>query len=143
MNKPDIEQSYFFDAGLRFECTRCGRCCSGTPGKVFLSDEEGDSIAGFLGLTPDAFREVYLVTDPYSEPALREKPNHDCIFLTDRRCSIYEVRPAQCRTYPFWLGCLRSPEAWARERHQCPGIGRGRLFTKEEIVARCDFNRSA
>lgn len=138
----NTERPYFFDDGLRFECTQCGHCCSCAPGKVFLSEEEADCIAVFLKLDPTAFRKEYLVTAPYSEASLREKPGHDCIFLVDRKCSIYEVRPEQCRTYPFWLGILRSPEAWAKESDECPGMGHGNLFTKEEIIDRCDMNRA-
>lgn len=137
----DRDRSYFFDNGLRFECTQCGHCCSASPGKVFLSDEEADRIAAFLRLDPDVFRKEHLVTAPYSEASLREKPDHDCIFLVDGKCSIYEVRPEQCRTYPFWLGILRSKESWDREARECPGMEHGRLFTKEEIIARCDMNR--
>ncbi|MEI6970825.1 MAG: YkgJ family cysteine cluster protein [bacterium] len=136
-----METGYFFDTGLRFECTQCGHCCSGTPGKVFLSEEEVDKIALHMGLTTADFSRAYLVTAPYSEARLREKPGCDCIFLVDRRCSIYDVRPEQCRTYPFWLGFLRSREAWEREAAECPGMGRGKLFTMEEIIARCDTNR--
>jgi hypothetical protein len=39
MNNPATDRQYFFDDGLRFECTKCGHCCSGSPGKVFLADE--------------------------------------------------------------------------------------------------------
>lgn len=136
-----MDRPYFFDGGLRFECTRCGHCCSGTPGKVFLTDEEAEQIAGFLKLDPAAFRKEYLVTAPYSEASLREIPGNDCVFLVEGKCSIYEVRPEQCRTYPFWLGILRSKEAWDKEAGECPGMGKGRLYTKEEIIARCDMNR--
>ncbi|MEI6808570.1 MAG: YkgJ family cysteine cluster protein [bacterium] len=138
----NIDRTYFFDDGLKFGCTQCGHCCACAPGKVFLTEEEACSIAGFLKLDPEAFRKEYLVTAPFSESSLREKPDHDCIFLVDRKCSIYDVRPEQCRTYPFWFGILRTPEGWAKEGLECPGIGNGNLFTKEEIIARCDMNRT-
>ena len=40
-----------------------------------------------------------------------------CIFLdeTTNQCQIYEARPAQCRTYPFWPSILLSPEKWNEE----------------------------
>jgi len=34
--------------------------------------------------------------------SLKEKHNHDCIFLESTGCRVYPARPAQCRTYPFW-----------------------------------------
>jgi Fe-S-cluster containining protein len=61
----------------------------------------------------------------------------DCIFLRSfggtRQCAIYSVRPAQCRSWPFWPENLSSPEAWNRAALRCPGINRGRLYTCEEI----------
>ncbi len=42
----------------------------------------------------------------------------------------------QCRTWPFWDGNLASHENWQRASGRCPGIGRGRKFTLEEIEAR-------
>lgn len=67
--------------------------------------------------------------------SLKEKlPNYDCVFLKDRRCSVYESRPRQCRTFPWWQQHLESEEAWKRAALECEGIGSsGQLFTKEEI----------
>jgi Fe-S-cluster containining protein len=40
-----------------------------------------------------------------------------CIFLGEdgKECSIYEARPIQCRTYPFWPRLLENPESWEAE----------------------------
>lgn len=39
-----------------------------------------------------------------------------CIFLDQGgQCSIYDVRPVQCSTYPFWPSLLRNKEAWENE----------------------------
>lgn len=35
-------------------------------------------------------------------PALKTKVNGDCIFLKNKKCSIYNVRPNICRMYPYW-----------------------------------------
>ena len=48
---------------------------------------------------------------------------------------MYEARPLQCRLYPFWFSNVRSERAWAKAARDCPGIGQGRLFSKEEIIA--------
>lgn len=66
---------------------------------------------------------------------LKEQPNGDCIFYRDGRCMMYPVRPSQCRTFPFWLKNLRSEDAWRETQRTCPGIGKGRRFTREEILA--------
>ena len=68
----------------------------------------------------------------------------DCVFL-DRDsvpgkavCGLYEVRPVQCRTWPFWPEVLRNERAWNRMKKNtpCPGMGKGQLFTVESIVER-------
>ena len=111
--------------GLKFECRKCGNCCSGAPGYVWLTSEELHSIAGYCGMSVGEFRKksVRRVRGKYS---LREYNNGDCLmFHRERGCLIYPVRPAQCRTYPFWKDILRSRRAWEQEAKKCPGIGSG------------------
>ncbi len=129
------DRPYFFDAGLRFECTGCGQCCTGAPGTVFMNAPTADRIAAHLKLTRAAFLKAYAypLRDGHS---LREKPNGDCVFYADNKCAIYSVRPTQCRTYPFWPENLRSEAAWRRTCGECPGIGGGRAHGREEILAR-------
>jgi Fe-S-cluster containining protein len=62
--------------------------------------------------------------------SLRERANYDCVFWKDG-CSVYEARPLQCRTYPFWPSLLESRRAW--DAMGCPGMGKGELHSREEI----------
>jgi Fe-S-cluster containining protein len=56
-----------------------------------------------------------------------------CRFLEGKRCQVYEARPAQCRTWPFWPENMNA-KAWDREVVRfCPGVGRGRKYSAEEI----------
>lgn len=128
------ERTYFFDKGLRFECQRCGACCVGAPGTVYVAPGEIESIAGHLALSRDEFlaRYAYPFRDSYS---LKEEPDGRCCFFRDG-CAIYPVRPRQCRVFPFWIENLRSEANWARLAAACPGIGRGRLHSREEILER-------
>ena len=48
-------------------------------------------------------------------------------------CAIYEDRPAQCKSWPFWREMLRSRDNWVRAKGMCPGLDSGRLFTPVEI----------
>ena len=68
--------------------------------------------------------------------SLIERPNGDCVFW-DRQggCTVYEARPVQCRTWPFWPDNIETPEDWEHVVDICPGSGRGRLFTVDEIRA--------
>lgn len=126
---------------LAFTCTQCGNCCSGPEGFVVVSDEETAALAGRLGLAVGEF--VFRYTRATSRGrSLRDVPTRyglDCVFL-DRRsspgramCSVYEVRPAQCRTWPYWRSTLASPEAWARAKAICPGIGQGQPPTLHQV----------
>jgi len=123
----------FYAPGLRFTCQQCHNCCRGPqPGWVYPSELEIQSIARRLGLSALDFRREYLVQDPEGEVSLRIRANGDCVFW-DQGCSIYPVRPRQCRTYPFWPENLASPEAWAEVGKTCHGAGQGRLYRLSEI----------
>lgn len=65
--------------------------------------------------------------------SLKEKPNFDCVLWNDG-CSVYESRPLQCRTFPFWDSTLAGAEAWERAAQDCPGVGRGLLHSFDEIA---------
>ncbi len=126
----------WYREGLSFSCTRCGDCCTGVPGYVWVEPTEIEALAKHLGLSVDSFGERYLrkVGRRYS---LIEKPGGDCVFF-DKGCSVYPARPTQCRTFPFWRSNLKSERAWDELADECPGIGQGKLFPVEEIeVLKC------
>ena len=125
-------RSYFFDNGIFFRCRRCGHCCTGTPGVVRVNASEIAEIARFLSLAEDRFISEHLVKfeDGFS---IREDGQGRCLFFNEG-CAIYPVRPRQCKTYPFWFNNLRSFQNWSAVVAECPGIGEGRLFSKEEIL---------
>ncbi len=126
----------FYERGLRFACTRCSRCCRHTPGYVFLSPADLARICTATGLSEQEARQRYCRTvQPGGIPrvSLKEKPNLDCIFWADGGCSIYEHRPLQCRSFPFWSSNLSSSAAWRQVGSECPGVGQGPLHAAEEI----------
>ena len=124
----------WYGDGLQFTCTQCGNCCTGDPGVVWVTEEEIRRIAELAG---KAVAEIRLLhTRPFGgRVSLTEKANGDCTFFDGqtRRCTIYEARPAQCRTWPFWKSNLRSPQAWAEVQRHCPGAGRGAFFDLSTI----------
>jgi Fe-S-cluster containining protein len=135
-----VSEPWYRD-GLRFRCTRCGHCCTGAPGVVWVTDADLAAIAAYRG------ESVQQVTALYTRPvdgerSLREKANGDCVFY-DRAagCTIYPVRPPQCRTWPFWESNVRTPEAWQRTCAVCPGSGQGELIPAEEITRRLNVIR--
>jgi Fe-S-cluster containining protein len=126
----------WYQDGLRFRCTRCGNCCTGEPGFVYVNEEEIDAIAALRGESTEQVMALY--TKPaYREKSLREKTNGDCVFFEQGQgCTIFSVRPRQCRTWPFWQSNLRTPEDWEQTKSVCPGSGRGELISAEEITRR-------
>lgn len=116
------DMSDWIQEGLRFKCTECGKCCTGSPGYVWVTLDEMEKIAASLHLTLDEFTRRYVkkVDNRYS---LIDNPsNYACIFLKDKRCMIYENRPKQCRTFPWWDDNLSSPESWRACQERCEGI---------------------
>lgn len=129
----DTEEPPWYRDGLRFTCTQCGNCCTGAPGYVWVSPEEIDRLAASLGQSTDAFsrRFVRRVGNRYS---LIERPNGECVFWdSSNGCTVYEARPVQCRTWPFWSENLESPADWKRVRRGCPGAGNGDFFPLDAI----------
>jgi len=123
---------YFFDEGIRFGCTRCGACCTGEPGVVYVDEHEITAIAEDMEVPRDVFVErcLYLLKKSYS---IRETNDGRCIFF-ENGCAIYPVRPLQCVTFPFWFQNMRSLDAWEEVALKCPGIGKGRRFSKNAIL---------
>jgi Fe-S-cluster containining protein len=101
-----------------------------------VTDEEIEKLAAFRGEPLREFTDLY-TRKARGKVSLREKANDDCVFWDkDRGCTVYPVRPAQCRTWPFWGSNVETPEAWERTTKICPGSGRGELIPVEEILVR-------
>ncbi|HTQ39550.1 MAG TPA: YkgJ family cysteine cluster protein [Pirellulales bacterium] len=126
----------WFQDGLRFQCTQCGDCCTGAPGYVWVTEDEIAALAKLLGLAADDFEARY-VRCIGTRKSLIEFDNGDCVFFDNqsRKCKVYEARPRQCRTWPFWDSNIRSPQAWQKTCEVCPGSGQGKLYSVEEVLA--------
>lgn len=126
----------WYQEGLRFTCTRCGNCCTGAPGFVWVDDDEVDAIAAHRHEPVRHVLGLYTrVVD--GKRSLREKANGDCVFFDRTRgCTIYPARPRQCRTWPFWESNVATPEAWRRTCETCPGSDTGELISAEDITRR-------
>jgi len=118
------EEGYSFGFDPK-ACESCeGACCRGESGYIWCRYPEIEKMAEYLGMSLENFAKIYLkkVGHRYSlvEKRLAED-DYACIFFdTDKkRCSIYPVRPLQCRTFPFWQQFKNSEDEVRRE---CPGI---------------------
>jgi len=124
----------WYSEGLSFTCTQCGECCSGEPGFVWVDQEEIDAMADEMQLSAEVFEQRF-VRQVGTDRSLTEYPDGDCILLDPetRKCSVYQSRPIQCRTWPFWDSNLKSKKDWKETCEVCPGAGVGRLYTLSEI----------
>ena len=158
MKLPVIQE--WFKDGLQCECTGCGNCCTGGPGYFWMSEQEISRLAEYLKLSVSQTLKKYC-RRLNGRISLKEKPpnargEYDCIFLKEipaepgdgttvqqskRICTVYPVRPLQCRTWPFWEGNLASRQSWESAARRCPGMNAGRKWSAHEIVSRRDASK--
>ncbi len=98
-----------FDFAFKLgECESCGgNCCIGESGYIWINKLEIEALSKHLNLDVDKFVSIYLNKIGYKYSIKEVKLAQDnfacCFFDLDKRqCSIYEYRPIQCRTFPFW-----------------------------------------
>ena len=126
----------WYHQGLRFECTGCGDCCTGAPGYVWVNKEEIRGLAEQVGEEDlERFEKMY-VRQVGIRKSLKEYSNGDCVFFDNqtRKCKVYNARPRQCRTWPFWDSNVRDEQAWRETCQACPGSGKGKLYQLEELI---------
>lgn len=113
--------SYAFDPSA---CASCqGRCCTGESGYIYVTKNEIFAIADLLQMDVNEFAIKYLFKKGYKYSIMENKfgDSYECVFF-DRQnngCKIYEARPTQCKTFPFWdYFKTRVNEV----KEECPGI---------------------
>jgi Fe-S-cluster containining protein len=106
-------------------CADCpSHCCRGESGNVWVNQQEIRQICRFLNTEPIDCIQLYLIQID-NRLSIKERRTSEgdleCVFLegTDKKCSIYAVRPRQCRRYPFWNEFRGHKDEVSKE---CPGI---------------------
>jgi Fe-S-cluster containining protein len=133
----NTENKEWWRAGVQFQCQGSGKCCTshGEFGYVFLSPEDRVRIAQILNMRVSEFTKKYCEKTGGVWHLIEEKGKPDCLFLEGNRCGIYEARPSQCRTWPFWPEVMNA-KAWQKDVVEfCPGVGKGPVIPGEEIEA--------
>lgn len=130
----------WYKEGLRFTCTECGKCCTGSPGYVWVSDIEIEKIAQLLQISFEEFVKKYTRKVAGRTSLLEDYRSYDCIFLKDNRCQIYASRPKQCRSFPWWIENLKTRKDWEKEALRCEGINHpdAPVISLEEIEKQLD-----
>lgn len=79
-------------------CLVCSNCCREmTPTYTFKDIKR---IAAHLGMTMKAFKEKWLYQEKKSGDWMNVSRPCQFLNLNDNKCSIYEVRPADCAGFP-------------------------------------------
>jgi len=120
---------------FRFACTRCGHCCSGGSGHVWIEEREIEPMALQLGMSAERFieRHVRLVSGRLSLREVENEGGRCALLIGKNTCSVYEARPEHCRRFPFWESVLSDPIAFEAARATCPGIA---VIVSDELRAR-------
>ncbi len=107
---------------FRFRCTSCGNCCRG-PGSVFFTPDELNAVFRYLELRgEEQARLRRLVVQGEENGYLVHRTAGACRFLgNDNRCTIYPVRPLQCRSFPFWPSTFADRSGLEATAKECPG----------------------
>lgn len=99
-----------------FRCRQCGACCRRVRESVPLESLDVFRLAKFFR---DSGAKIWSIDDvlaEYAEPVLLHESGYlafmlktvgeddACIFLKDNRCTIHDVNPRACRTYPISIG---------------------------------------
>ncbi|MGB0684881.1 MAG: YkgJ family cysteine cluster protein [Planctomycetota bacterium] len=107
---------------FRFDCHRCGHCCRVGHGQVWLQESDLAPMAARLDMEVEAFLRFH-VRQVDGRLSLREKEDGSCGLLEGvATCRVYEERPTQCRSFPFWPAVTDSTAGLAAAAAYCPGI---------------------
>ena len=121
--------------GVRFQCQGSGKCCTshGEYGFVFLTLEDRKRFAKHFKMSTSSFTRKYCQNYNGAFHLKEDGINLDCMFLKNKQCTVYDARPSQCRTWPFWPEVM-SAKAWKKDVLDfCPGVGKGKLYSATEI----------
>lgn len=96
-------------------CNGCSLCCRSL---VLLLGDEGDDVQSYD-------HRIVELPGVGSAPVLRQRPNGECVYLEDGKCSIWERAPKVCRAFD----CRRFYLNYSRQVRRA-FLGRGSAYSK-------------
>jgi hypothetical protein len=87
------ELSEFYYSNI--DCTKCANCCTVLKPLILKKDLKSLSLA--LDKTTVEIKEEYIKIDEDGDMNFNKLP---CPFLQSLKCSVYDCRPNDCRSYP-------------------------------------------
>jgi Fe-S-cluster containining protein len=113
---PDLHEEAF----SHISCLECANCCKTISPRFKTPDIR--RISRHLGMKESVFIETYLRVDEDGDYVVHHAP---CPFLgPDNRCGIYEVRPGDCRNYPYTDSdeFIKRPHTTLQNAVICPAV---------------------
>lgn len=102
-----------------FACVKCGECCK-EPGYVLFTKEDIKNAAKYLGIKKQDFVNKYL-KKAYGAFVVEVLEDEPCLFLKKDKCSINDVKPEQCQTFPYWEEHVDENGNLINFNRKCPG----------------------
>ncbi len=113
---PELHEEAF----SHINCLECANCCKTISPRYKAPDRK--RIAKHLGMKESEFTEKYLRIDEDGDYVNKTQP---CPFLgDDNYCSIYDVRPRDCRKYPHTDSSdfIKHPHTTFKNSTTCPAV---------------------
>lgn len=132
---PTEANDFDYPENVRFQCTRCTKCCGDTPTKtrhIIMIDVEARRICEATLQSIVTFAHRIEGRTPYVYE-IRKNQTGKCVFLNKDSCTVYALRPLVCRFYPFKLKPRKRGGHLFSFTNECPGIGKGKRLTLEEF----------
>ncbi|MEI7881515.1 MAG: YkgJ family cysteine cluster protein [bacterium] len=92
-----VETAYG-EVSRKVDCTRCANCCCKLNPTLTIADAK--RLARHLGMPLKAFTTRYLGKIKQDKKEVLIFKKRPCPFLKNSCCSVYEVRPRDCRSFP-------------------------------------------
>ncbi len=105
---------------IQFKCKQCGKCCG--IGFIYLKRREAAVMAAGLKMPLREFKKKYTTFFLFLGRALKWREDGFCVFMSGNKCSIYDIRPEQCRTWPYWKRITNNNHELKRAQKYCLGI---------------------
>jgi Fe-S-cluster containining protein len=102
----------------QIDCTQCGNCCKRM--NAACDDKEAERLASALSMTKKEFTDSHCEQNEIEQIFFIKKL--PCVFLKNKKCSVYADRPGSCAEYPH----LNKPNFKFRSKsvlanyHHCP-----------------------
>ena len=125
------------------KCNHCGLCCRDPRTQINLTVGDIYRITDFLKISVEEIFKEHVGIMPFGDYDLIHYDldiglDLPCKFRINERCSIYQVRPLNCRLFPYWVLSEAPPEKlkYLLDKHKCSyDLAKKETYTKyKEIV---------